>query len=311
MYFKVYSVLILVPTILLTCSCNRTEDYGKPLYAELDVQGHRGCRGSLPENSIAGFLQALEWGVNTLEMDVVISRDLQVVVSHEPTMSHHICLDRLGDEIDQTAQFQFNIYQMDYREIMNYDCGSLTAPGFPDQQPAPGPKPLLKDVIKAVESRTEELGRAPVKYNIETKSRPEFDNIFHPDPARFVELVLTVVNEYDLAARTTIQSFDPRTLKEVKKQAANMSTALLVDNISSPLQNLIELGFEPAIYSPHHRLVTRSLVRYLHEKKIALIPWTVNDPDRMESCIEMGVDGIITDYPERLLEILGRSPSPG
>ena len=130
-----------------TCCQAPKPDYNKRLYYELDIQGHRGCRGFLPENSIVGFIQALEWGITTLEMDVVISMDHQVVLSHEPFMSHYICVDSSGAELDSASHFQYNIYKMTYEEIRQFDCGSKAPDDFKDQKPHPGPKPLLKDGI--------------------------------------------------------------------------------------------------------------------------------------------------------------------
>ncbi len=300
------SIVALLYLMLNCCTPLEQQDYSTRLYAELEVQGHRGCRGSLPENSIAGFLQALEWRVNTLEMDVVISKDHKVVLSHEPFISHQICLDRTGSEIDSATHFQYNIYEMTYQEIKEFDCGSKPPVGFIHQKPIPGPKPLLREVIQAVENKRIQLKLPPVKYNIETKILPGYDEIFHPGPAKFVELVLAVVKEKEITERTIIQSFDPRTLQQVRAQNPTITTALLIDNKQGPLFNFIQLGFEPSIYSPDHNLVTDSLVQYLHKKHIAVIPWTVNDLADMNKCIEMGVDGIITDYPEILLKQLGR-----
>ncbi len=293
--------------IVLLQGCEQGTKSNEPLYPHLDVQGHRGCRGSLPENSMTGFVKALELGVTTLEMDVVISKDQQVVLSHEPFLSHHICLDSLGKELDPSPE-NYNIFQMTYEEIARYDCGSLAPAGFPIQQPVAGPKPLLSQVIQSIEKRARELDRAPVNYNIETKSRQESDGVFHPEPHEFVSLVLRVINEYKIKERTTIQSFDPRTLKEVKKQDPDVAIALLVANPLGPEQNIDKLGFQPDIYSPQHQLVTASLIRRLHEKGIAVIPWTVNETYEMTYYIEMGVDGIITDYPDSLLQLLHKLP---
>lgn len=299
----------LVALIFLIYSCSPVEkqDYSSRLYSELDVQGHRGCRGSLPENSIAGFLQALEWGVSTLEMDVVISKDHLVVVSHEPFISHLICLDHAGSELDSASYFQYNMYEMTYQEIKEFDCGSKPPVDFIHQKPVPGPKPLLHEVIQAVEDKRDRLKLPPVRYSIEIKSQPGYDEIFHPGPGKFVELVLAVVKENEITERTIIQSFDPRSLQQVRVQYPAITTALLVENNQGPLFNFIQLGFEPGIYSPHHTLVTDSLVQYLHQKNIALIPWTVNDLADINRYIKMGVDGIITDYPQILLNQLGRS----
>jgi glycerophosphoryl diester phosphodiesterase len=274
------------------------------LYREIDVQGHRGCRGSLPENSLPGFLQALEWGVTTLEMDVVISKDHQVVLSHEPILSHHICIDSTGADLVPGTQLQYNMYQMTYEEIKSFDCGSKAPPEFPNQQSRPGPKPLLKDIIQAVENSTQELQLDPVQYSIEIKSMPGFDRIFHPEPKEFVALVLEVIHQSGIQHRSIVQSFDLRALEQVRHQAPEIKTSFLVDDKQEPLFHLVQLGFEPAIYSPAYRMVNDSLIHYLHEKQIAVIPWTVNDTTTMRRLLKMGVDGIITDYPEYLLALI-------
>ena len=291
--------------LLVFFACQSMNDGSKNrLYQEIDVQGHRGCRGSLPENSIPGFLQALELGVTTLEMDVVISKDHQVVLSHEPMMSHHICVDSSGTDLEPGTQLEYNMYQMTYEEIKSFDCGSKAPPEFPNQQPLPGPKPLLRDVIQAVENSTRELQLDPVQYSVEIKSMTGFDRIFHPEPKEFAALVLEVIQQAGIQERSIIQSFDLRALQQVRHQAPEIKTALLVDDEQPPLFHLIQLGFEPNIYSPDYRMVNDSLIQYLHEKQIAVIPWTVNDTTTMRRLLNMGVDGIITDYPEHLLALL-------
>ena len=291
-------------TLLVLFAGQSCDNGNNRLYKEFDVQGHRGCRGSLPENTLSGFLQALEWGVTTLEMDVVISKDHQVVLSHEPVMSHLICIDSTGADLDSNTQFQFNMYQMTYDEIKSFDCGSKAPPDFPNQQPQPGPKPLLREVLLEVENHTKKLQLDPVQYSIEIKSMVGFDRIFHPEPEEFVALVLEVISESGIKDRSIIQSFDPRALKQVRQQAPEIKTALLVDDKQPPLHHLVQLGFEPTIYSPAHRLVNDSLIDYMHEKRIAVIPWTVNDTTIMRKLLKMGVDGIITDYPEHLLVLI-------
>jgi len=297
---------ILITTVLLFGCTLAEKEYSMPLYAEIDVQGHRGCRGTFPENSLAGFIQALEWGVSTLEMDVVISKDHQVVVSHEPFMSPLICLDQSGSELDSAAIHTYNMYKMTYKEINTYDCGTKIHPAFKNQTPVSGPKPLLRDVIQAVENRRNQIKLPAVMFNIETKYSSINSGTFHPDASKFVELVLAVIKEEGIENQTIIQSFEPSTLKEVRLQNATIKTALLVTNNQDSLFNFVQLGFEPTIFSPEYKLVNDSMVHYLHQKNIAVIPWTVNDPEQMEKCLDLGVDGIITDYPEVLLKQLGR-----
>lgn len=273
---------------------------------EFDIQGHRGCKGLMPENSIPGFLKAVELGVDTLEMDVVITQDDQVIVSHEPYMSGKICLDRMNQEIPEGREKAYNIYRMNYEEVELYDCGSKPLDGYPQQEKLPTTKPLLTDVIQAVDSYAQEKGLTPIKFNIEIKSRPEGDGIYHPKPNRFARLVLDAIKQVGITARSTIQSFDARSLRAVKAFETSAQTAYLINNELSPEENLEGLGFEPDIYSPQHALVNEEMLRILHGRGIKVIPWTVNDSKDMKRLIELGVDGIISDYPDRLVKVVAR-----
>lgn len=273
---------------------------------EFDIQGHRGCKGLMPENSIPGFLKAVELGVDTLEMDVVITQDDQVIVSHEPYMSGKICLDRMNQEIPEGREKAYNIYRMNYEEVELYDCGSKPLDGYPQQEKLPTTKPLLTDIIQAVDSYAQEKGLTPIKFNIEIKSRPEGDGIYHPKPNRFARLVLDAIKQEGITARSTIQSFDARSLRAVKAFETSAQTAYLINNELSPEENLEGLGFEPDIYSPQHALVNEEMLRILHGRGIKVIPWTVNDSKDMKRLIELGVDGIISDYPDRLAKVVAR-----
>ena len=273
--------------------------------AGFDVQGHRGARGLVPENTLKGFLLALELGVTTLEMDVVVSRDRQLVLSHDPWFSSDFSADPSGNRISPAAQFRHRIYRMDYETVRSYDCGLANA-RFPRQAPEVSRKPRLGDVLEAVEEFTGELGRDPVFYNIETKTTPAGDKILHPAPEEFVALLLDVVGRHGLLQRTTIQSFDPRTLREVRRRSLPVQTSLLIargDHLGVAA-DLTILGFVPEIYSPDFRLVNRKLVRQVHARGMRLLPWTVNDPAEMVRMRELGADGVITDYPDVALEAL-------
>ena len=291
----------------LLLSCAKSESNTNQELESLDVQGHRGCRGLLPENSIAGFLHALELGVTTLEMDVVVTKDNQVILSHEPFMSHLICLDSLGNPISEEMEHDYNIYQMTYEEVQRFDCGSNGHPGFPQQKGVFSTKPLLSEVIEAVEHRSNQLGLPPVCYNIETKSHPGGDSIYHPPAAEFSRLVLEEVERAGISKYTILQSFDVRTLQAAKSIGTSAQLALLVENDLGPAANLERLGFSPDIYSPEHILVDRQLQDFLATRDIKLIPWTINEPDLMQKFIEMEVDGIITDYPDRLLKLIDKT----
>jgi glycerophosphoryl diester phosphodiesterase len=267
-----------------------------------DLQGHRGARGLLPENTIPAFRRALELGVTTLEMDVVISADSQVVVSHEPWMSPVICTQPDGTPVPPDSEAQFNLFDMSYARIAEFDCGQRDHPDFPEQEAMRVVKPLLQDVLQMAEAHVDSTGRAPIFYNIETKSQPEGDNTFHPEPEAFTRLLVAVVEGAGVTARTTIQSFDPRTLQvaQAVETSAPLSLALLVGRGGDELaENVEALGFTPTIYSPNYQLVDEALVTAAHERGMEVIPWTVNARDDMERLRQLGVDGLITDYPDR------------
>ncbi|WP_428225082.1 glycerophosphodiester phosphodiesterase [Flavobacterium sp.] len=271
---------------------------------QFDLQGHRGCRGLLPENTIEAMKKAIDIGVTTLEMDVVISKDGKVVVSHEPFLSHEICLDYTNKEITEATEQSYNLYQMNYNEIKACDCGSKIHPRFLEQQKIKTYKPLLTEVIDTVERYLKEkYPNRKLFYNIETKTTPEGDRIFHPEPKEFVDKLMAVLKEKKILSKTFIQSFDTRTLKYLHHNYRGIKTILLVENKENYLQNLKNLGYAPKVYSPDFHLLTKEIVNDLHHKKIKVIPWTVNSIEDMQSVITLGVDGLITDYPNRYFEL--------
>ncbi len=270
-----------------------------------DIQGHRGARGLMPENTVPAFMEALRLGVNTLEMDVVISKDGQAVVSHEPFFNHEISLTPFGKEIEEKNEKNHNLYQMNYEEIARYDVGKKTHPRFLRQQKITVCKPLLSEVIDSAELF---LAKNPlpftVFYNIETKTTPASDGIFHPTPEVFVQQLLAVIDQKKIQNRVTIQSFDVRTLQIVHKIRPELKLVLLVENTESFEKNLEKLGFAPNIYSPYFELVNPELVKKCHKKDILLIPWTVNDASKMKELKNLGVDGLISDYPDIAIQTL-------
>ena len=263
-----------------------------------DRQGHRGCRGLMPENTIPAMRKALDLGVTTLEMDVLISQDHQVVLSHDPFMEADFVLTPTGQRLAPTEQLQHRLYGLPYSKIRHYDVGSLGNPKFPRQQKMATYKPLLSEVIDSAESYARLRHRPLPHYNIETKTTPAGDGILHPAPEQFVELLLAVVQAKGIGGRITIQSFDPRTLELVHHADPALHTALLVDNAEELAANLQRLSFQPSSYSPHYRLVTADLVADCHRRGIRVIPWTVNSAADLLHLTRLGVDGIITDYPD-------------
>lgn len=267
-----------------------------PVQPRFDIQGHRGARGLLPENSTAGFLRAIDLGVTTLEMDVVVAGDSTVVVSHEPWMSETICSDSTGRAI--THGRSHNIFRLSYEAVAQYDCGIRGHPDFPRQEKQPAVKPRLLDAIDAIEKYTTERGIEPVQYNIEIKSRTEWDGVFTPAPPVFVQLVHDAVVATGIMDRVTVQSFDMRSLQAAHRTRAPWKLALLVASDTDLASLLARLGFTPEVYSPNFRLVDESTVRAAHTHGMRIVPWTVNELSDMARLKDIGVDGLITDYPD-------------
>lgn len=298
---KATTILML---LLLIVSCKdhqKKKDMKKESKSEkkysFDLQGHRGARGLFPENTLPSFKKALEIGVNTVELDVVITKDKKVLVSHEPWLNPAICLDAFGNKIEKEDAMNHNIYDCTYEEIQKIDCGSIGNPDFPEQQKMKATKPLLSDVIDLVETFSKE-NNISVAYNIEIKSDVKGDDLYHPLPEVFSDLVVEVLKSKNIKDKATIQSFDVRVLQYLHKAYPSYKLAYLVykDDVKT---NLEKLGFIPPIYSPAYKLLNKAVVGEIHQKNMKVIPWTVNDVAEMKKLLDWGVDGIITDYPDK------------
>lgn len=266
----------------------------------LDKQGHRGCRGLMPENTIPAMINAIGLGVTTLEMDIVFTKDGQAILSHEPFFSHEITTKPDGSEIDAMNETEYNIYKMNYDEVKLFDVGSKINPRFPLQEKMKVSKPLLADVIDAVTEAMMTRRRPMPLFNIETKTTPETDDLFHPKPDKFVDMLMKIIIDKGIEDRVTIQSFDFRTLKYLHQKYPSIKTSMLVEELDnrSFRKQLDDLGFTPTVYSPAVGLITENLIKNCHDQNIKIIPWTVNDKARIEELKKMGVDGIISDFPD-------------
>jgi glycerophosphoryl diester phosphodiesterase len=300
---KISSVFFLIVGLTICFSCANLSKSTKVMNT-IDKQGHRGCRGLMPENTIPAFLKAVDLGVNTLEMDLIITKDNQVLVSHDPFFNHEITTLPNGEFLLESIEKELNIYKMPYSEVVKYDVGSKNHPRFPQQYKMKVHKPLLSEVIDSVELYTKSNHKPPLFYNIETKTLPQTDGIFHPEPKEFVDLMMRVILEKKIENRVIIQSFDPRTLQYLHQKYPVIKTALLVEDFDKKdfFKQIEDLGFVPTIYSPAQELVTSTLVEECHSKKVKLIPWTVNDSETIRKFVKMGVDGIISDYPNLFFE---------
>lgn len=268
----------------------------------LEIHGHRGARGLLPENTIPGFVLALREGADVLEMDLCISGDNQVIVSHEPWMSHEICRTPEGRDIGADEERSFNLHAMTAGQIQGFDCGMRPHPRFPEQRHLPAHKPMLSDVVKVVET-VPLLDGASVRYNLEIKHDESLVPEFCPDADSFARLVISEVNRLGIADRTCIQSFSAAALEAVHAQAPNLTTAWLVDSDGTVDDQLAKLSFRPSIYSPNWTRINATDVNRLQGMGMEVIPWTVNESADLFAVMQMGVDGIITDHPDRLYEM--------
>jgi len=269
-----------------------------------EIQGHRGCRGLMPENTLPAFQKALELAVNTLEMDVVISKDRKVIVSHEPYFHPDFSTNPEGVSVKSIQET--NIFLMNYEEIRLYDIGKSGNSRFPEQAKLPAYKPLLSEVIMLLKEFLSQNKDKKVGLNIELKSLPSEYGITQPEPSEFVDLVLKELVDLPYLS---LQSFDFNVLKclfDSRKADKKYDISVLIepeDNNEIEF-NLEKLGFKPDIWSPNYSILTKDKVDHLHDKGLRVIPWTVNEVSEMEKMLNLGCDGIITDYPDRALNFI-------
>ena len=293
-----YLFIILASSFMLM-ACKSTQQKTTGMTQTTDWQGHRGSRGLMPENTIPAMLKAIDLGVATLELDVVISKDQQVVVSHDVFFHQNITTTPAGKTVSKAEAEKLLLYTMNYDSIRKYDVGLKPHPDFPRQQKMAVVKPLLSDLLKATEAYAKEKGRS-VGYNIEIKSKPSNDGVRHPQISAFVDLVIHTIKTSGVAEKTIVQSFDPRGLQLIHSKYPGIATSLLMEGTDKRglEAQLKELGYTPEAYSPHFSLVNAELVAECHKRKMKVIPWTVNSAEQIRKLVDLGVDGIISDYPD-------------
>jgi glycerophosphoryl diester phosphodiesterase len=270
-----------------------------------DFEAHRGGRGLMPENTIAAMLNAISMkDVMTLEMDVHITKDGLVVVSHDPYFNHLITTTPEGKYLTAQEAQKTILYQLTYADIKKYDVGKKPHPDFPRQQKIAVYKPLLTELVDAAETEAKAKERT-IHYNIEIKSKKATDNINHPEPELFVEKLVAVLKQKNILDRCVIQSFDPRPLQVLHKNYPKIKTSFLVDKEGGDkvLEQLGKLGFTPDIYSPTFSTVSQQVIDVCHTAKMKIVPWTVNTKEEIQKLVDMGVDGIISDYPDLFSQV--------
>jgi glycerophosphoryl diester phosphodiesterase len=253
----------------------------------VEVHGHRGARALRPENTLPAFEYAIAQGVDVLELDLGVTKDGVVVVSHDSFLKAPICKGPKAEAV---------IYESTLAELRQWDCGAIQNPQFSRQQTVPGTRiPTLDEVFALAP-------KGKFRFNIETKMEPEHPS-WTPAPAEFVRRVLDVVRKHHLEQRVILQSFDFRTLQEMKKIAPELALSALY---VGPARSFVEIAKEAGagIVSPEYRLVTPEQVRLAHAAGLKVIPWTANQPADWDRLIAAGVDAIITDDPAALIAYL-------
>lgn len=295
----------LISMAILLMFMHTTHSQIHKLPSHFDWQGHRGARGLMPENTLPAFIEALRYPVTTLELDVVVSLDGRIIVSHEPWLHPQICLDAQGNPIPEGPGMLQNLYLMTAEEIRRCDCGTPVHPEFPRQQRIAAYKPALSEVVNAVKIHCAANDREMPAWSIELKSRESWYYDFVPPPKEFVKAVLKEIEQLGIRDKTILQSFDPNVLREILRQSrGTVRIAYLVGNIESAEFAIEQLGFVPHYYSPHYLLVSEETISYAHAAGMKVVPWTVNSIEEFDRLIGLGVDGIITDYPDLIGEYL-------
>jgi glycerophosphoryl diester phosphodiesterase len=288
-----------------------------------DLQAHRGGRGLAPENTLPAFARALDLGVSTLELDVAVTADGVVVVSHDSYLNPAITRDAGGQWL--AGPRGPLIRSLTLAQLRAYDVGRIRpdtayARSFATQQPVDGtPIPTLQEVFDLVRERK----AGHVRFNIETKLHPH-----QPEDTVGVEAMvralLRTIEDSAMRERVSVQSFDWRSLQRVQQMEPNIPTVYLTvqtansDNTRDAAWTagirLAEYGSVPRLvkaagggtWSPNAGALSKALLDEAHALRLVVVPWTVNDPADMERLLDWGVDGLITDYPDRLREVLHR-----
>lgn len=296
---KIQVILLLLPLISNTACMSPITELTNP---DVEVIGHRGHVSAYPENTIEGFLSAVAIGAGALELDLVISADQKVVVSHEPYMKAAYMLTPDGKRINKKKEREYNLFEMSYDSIRKYKSGRITNSKFRMQRQTDAHKPLLDVVIDTVMSFTKNRDLEPVTFFLEIKSDPADYGKFQPQPEEFVTMVMKILEEKKLEDRVVLMSFDSNILHAVKERYPHINVSYLLYRKRID-EGLKELNFQPEYIGPYHKQLSNTeTVTSLQQKGIKVVPWTVNRRRDILKMFGYGVDGIISDHPERVLQ---------
>ncbi|TGK35646.1 glycerophosphodiester phosphodiesterase [Leptospira andrefontaineae] len=301
---------------LIYLSCSGEQIRNTPIEGNLDLQGHRGARGLKPENTWPAFEEALSQGMTTIELDTVLTKDQKIIIHHDSESNPALCTKKDGSEIVSKS-----IYELTLVELKELDCGTKKNPKFPEQISVPGTELLtIQEFFEKVQT-WERTGKRKVvpKFNIETKFPNDAESQVSSEISEaHVNLLIKAIETAKVTDRATIQSFYLPAISLVKKKNPKIKTSALF-SLTYSQGAAMKFGFGDSrrelvlnqtkelkadIISPYFLYVTDEFVSKAHSLGIKVIPWTVNDTQEMERLIKTGVDGIITDYPDRLNSVL-------
>lgn len=267
---------------------------------KISVHGHRGSRGTHPENTMPAFQEAVSSTADVLELDLHLSKDNVLIISHDFQITDRTCRDKAGKPLVAPIR----IRDLTVKELKQFDCGSATHPGFPEQKQIPGTslvtlEELLRWIVKTAPT---------VELNIETKMDEE-DRKKNPDSAFFVQKIVDLLRKYDYTERSILQSFDFRTLEAAKPIAPKLRRSALFADQKDFCHRAVQ--FHPQFASPEQSLLTAAEVEFCHQNGIQVVPWTLDYEDEWTQAIDMGVDAIITNYPRKLVAYLSERAKHG
>ena len=254
-------------------------------HKSIQVHGHRGARARMPENTLPAFEYAIEVGVDVLELDLAVTKDNVLVVSHDPILHAPVCTGPVESAV---------IHELTLKQVKEWDCGAVQNPGFKEQKTIPGTRMPTLDEVFAL------APKGKFEFNIETKIFIDHP-LYSPPPVEFARLVVDAVKRHKLEKRVMIQSFDFRTLVEARKLAPEIRLSALYEQGSKDFVTLSKEGANAEIVSPEYHLVTTEKVIGAHAKGLQVVPWTANKPEDWDKLIRAGVDGIISDDPAALI----------
>ncbi len=265
--------------------------------------GHRGTRGLMPENTIPAMYKGLDLGANTIEFDIHITKDGQVVVYHDASFTPSYTTMPDGSDIPAADRAKYTFYQMNYSDIRPFIIGEKPYSAFPEQQRIRSYAPLLSEMIDSVEAYTKKHHLPAPYYLLEIKSSAKTDGVEQPEPEEYITKMMAVKQLKKLGNRLYVQSFDMRPLQVMHRRYPKIKLGFLTGDKKATFEdNMKGLGFTPYFYNPSYDLVTPELVGKVHGQNMVIVPWTVQEVSKMQELRKLGVDGIISDYPNRFQE---------